>query len=186
MSSGRFTLIFITLFAICGLFSPDRAGAFWGFGSERNIEKSGLDFNSGYDVNTVATISGRVVAAPYSNDSGNVVIEIKTGTETVFVGVGPSSYWQKNGVAINPEDEITVRGSKAVGKDGKTYLLTRKLVNNTAGTEVEMRSEAGEAAWMRSGAIRAGSPASSPMNRGNSMIRSGSGMMRGGGAGTRR
>ena len=190
MFSGRFFLIFMAMFAIQGVSDPGRAEAFWGFGSERNSEKSGLDFNTGYDVNTVSTVSGRAVAAAYRDDSGNMVIEIKSGggsgSESVFLGVGPSSYWQKNGVAINPEDEISVRGSKAVGKDGKTYLFTRKLVNRTTGSEIELRSEIGDAAWMKSGQVRPVSPPPSLMNRGGGMNRSGAGTMRGGGAGMRR
>jgi len=142
--------------------------------------KSGLDLDRGYDVNTVATISGKVLSVPRVADKETVIIEITSGTEAVHLSVGPHSYWEKHGVALHPNDDITIKGSKAQGKDGKIYLLVKTLENRTKGSQVELRNDRGEAAW--NGAhmrptmnVR---PAGGQRHQGGGMMRGGGGMMR--------
>lgn len=177
MTTGRFSLICIRAFLFnCLLFGT----AFAGFLGSDDKGKSGLDFTSGYDINTVSTMSGRVVSLPHSGEKENVTVEIKSGNQTLNISVGPGSYWEKKGIAINRNDELTVKGSKAEGKDGKSYVLAQKLVNRTTGAQVELRNEKGEPSWSGRdmSSTRPESPAGGMRNQGGGMMRSGGGMMR--------
>jgi len=138
------------IFLICAQAGSVRAG-FFGGGDQ---EKSGLDFNNGYDINTVGTISGRVVSPPRQGGKENVIVEINSGNEVLNVTVGPESYWNRKGIAINLNDDLSVKGSRAQGKDGKSYILAQKLVNRTTGAQIDLRDDRGEAVW--SGRNRSG------------------------------
>lgn len=177
VTTGRFFSIIMCAFIFnCLLIGTVFAGF---FGSD-DKGKSGLDFTSGYDINTVTTISGRVISLPHRGEKENVIIEIRSGNDSLNICVGPGSYWEKRGIAINLNDELIVKGSKAQGKDGKSYLLTQRLVNRTTGAQMDLRSEKGEPAW--SGAemngMRPESPAGGMRNQGGGMMRNGGGMMR--------
>ncbi|TSK07919.1 MAG: DNA-binding protein [Geobacter sp.] len=171
MSYRRFTLTLILSIFLSGLAGNASAG-FLGFGSEEK-GKTGLDFNRGYDLNTVGIVNGHVMSLPHAVENEQYAFEIQTGTGPVNVTVGPGSYWQKSGIALRINDEISAKGAKAQGQDGKQYLLTQKLVNRTTGTTAELRSENGAPVW-------------SGKNSGSSGFRSqdgrfGGGFMRGGG-----
>jgi hypothetical protein len=177
MKPGRFYLICMSVLLLNGFLL---SAAFAGFFGSDDTGKSGLDFTSGYDINTVSTKSGRVVSLPHVGEKENVIVEIKSGNETLNICVGPGSYWEKKGIAINLNDELSVKGSKAQGKDGKSYILAQKLVNRTTGTQVELRSEKGEPSWSGRGmdSMRSERPVGNMRNQGGSMMRSGGGMMR--------
>ena len=149
--------------------------AFAGFGFGGNdLGKSGLDFNKGYDVNTVTTVSGRVVSSPRTDKNEHVFVEVKAGGEIISLSLGPKSFWEKKEIALHPNDDITAKGSKAQGKDGKTYLMVQKLTNRTTGGQSVVRDE-------RWGSAGSGRNASGMMPSGP-----GGGMMRGGGGGMMR
>lgn len=122
------------------------AGFGFGFGGT-DAEKSGLDFARGYDPETVTTVTGRVVVTPHSGEGGGTFIDVQAGGELVMLHVGPASYWEKNGIPVRLNDEISAKGSKAQGRDGKSYLITRELTNKTAGASVEVRGDRGEPLW---------------------------------------
>ncbi len=177
MTPGRFSLICIRIiFLNCLMFDTAFAGFFGGDGKG----KSGLDFTTGYDINTVTTLSGRVVSLPHLGEKENIIIEIKSGNESLNICLGPGSYWEKKGIAISANDNLSVKGSKAQGQDGKSYVLAQKLVNNTTGAQVDLRNDKGEAAWSlrNTGSMRMDSPVGGMRNQGGSMMRSGGGMMR--------
>ncbi|WP_239027018.1 DNA-binding protein [Geomonas oryzisoli] len=162
-----------------GVWVGEASAGFLGFGSD-DKGKSGLDFNRGYDLNTVGSVSGRVTAAPHQVENEQYIVEVQTASGAVSLSVGPGAYWQKRGIAVRINDEISAKGARAQGRDGKDYLLTQKLVNRTTGAAVELRSESGEPAWSVKGA---GSGARAQDNRfgagGGSGF--GGGFMRGGG-----
>ncbi|WP_051293014.1 hypothetical protein [Citrifermentans bremense] len=168
----RFSLILICAVLLsCQLLGQANAG-FFGFGSE-DRGKSGLDFSRGYDLNTVGTFSGRVTESPRLAENGQYLIEMESGSETVNLSVGPENFWGKKGIPVKVDDEITAKGSRAQGQDGKTYLLTQKLVNRSNGKQVEIRSDRGEPAW-------SGRSAGAAQMRGGIGFQGG-GFMRGGG-----
>jgi|GEM_PF-568736 len=154
---------------------------FAGFWSSDDKGKSGLDFNRGYDLDTVSTVTGRVTSAPRSGEKENVFVEIKKANETLNISVGPAAYWEKKGIAIRANDELVVKGSRAQGQDGKSYVLAQKLVNRTTGAQVDLRGEKGEPAWSGRGMTGSGSE-----GMGGNMRNMGGGMMRGGGGGMMR
>ncbi|MDD2582550.1 MAG: DNA-binding protein [Desulfuromonadaceae bacterium] len=177
LTTGRFfSIIFLAIILNCLL----TGAVFAGFWDSADMGKSGLDFNSGYDVNTVSTMSGRALSLPHPGEKENVFVEIRNGNQISNVYVGQRTYWEKKGIAINPNDELIVKGSKAQGKDGKSYVLAQKVVNRTTGGQVELRNEKGEPVWSgRSiNGIRSDSPSGGMMRSGGGMMRSGGGMMR--------
>lgn len=172
MSQDRFSRI-LTLAVILNCLLAGTASAGFGFGGD-DLGKSGLDFNKGYDVNTVATVSGRVASPPRTDEKEQVFVDVKAGGDVVSLSLGPKSFWEKKEIPLHANDDITAKGSKAQGKDGKTYLMVQKLTNRTTGAQLTVRSERGGAGW--SGRNAGG------MSGGGA----GGGMMRGGGGGMRR
>lgn len=163
------SLPIITLLVVVNCLLANQAFASFGFWGD-DLGKSGLDFTKGYDVNTVTTVSGRVLSSPRTDEKGQVFVDVKAGSETISLSLGPKSYWEAREIPLRPNDDITAKGSRAQGKDGKTYLLVQKLTNRTTGGQIEVRNERGGAGW----------PA------GSGGMRGGGGMMRGGGGGMMR
>src|SRR6266702_3312004 len=146
MTKGRFpSIIALAISLNCLVIGTAFAG--FGFGGD-DPGKSGLDFTKGYDVNTVTTVSGRVVSLPSAGENGQVFAEVRADGETVNLSLGPKSYWDKKGIPLRLNDEVTAKGSKAQGKDGKSYLLVQKLTNKTAASQVVLRNERGGPPWM--------------------------------------
>ena len=173
MKPGHFFSIALSTLVLNFLLSGAAFAAF-GFGSS-DTGKSGLDFTAGYDVNTVTSVSGRVVSLPSVGENGQIFAEIRTNGETVSLSLGSKSYWDKKGIPLRLSDEVTVKGSKAQGKDGKSYLLVQKLANKTAASQVVLRNERGGPPWM-------GKNASGMMPTGPAGgMGAGGGMMKGGG-----
>jgi hypothetical protein len=142
-------LFIITTFVIIAV-SQNEASAFWGIESRQN--PSGLDITSGYDVNTVTTIRGTVISPPARIEQGeHTQMTISTPQGTVIVFLGPWTYWERQGVLISKDQEISISGSRAQGKDGSEYLFAQKLDNITTGTTITLRTETGSPMWSRSG-----------------------------------
>jgi hypothetical protein len=167
------SIVTLTVVLNCLLSAPVFAG--FGFGSS-DVGKSGLDFSKGYDANTVTTVSGRVASSPQSGEKEHIFVDVKAGSETISLNLGPKSFWEKKEIPLHPNDEIVVKGSKAQGKDGKTYLMVQKLTNKTTGSQVALRNEQGGAAW--SGWNTGGMMQGGGMTQGGSIMRSGGGVMK--------
>lgn len=138
----------INIILLLGVLSfPLSAQAFWGSGANQ----SGLNLETGYDVNTVTTVTGRVVSLHAGDERRHAQCELESnGTRTVVV-LGPSRYWAEHGITIKAGDEVAVRGSKAQGKDGIVYFLAQKITNNSQNASAAMRAESGRPAWAGKG-----------------------------------
>jgi hypothetical protein len=169
MKTGRFSSIIAWAFLLNFLLF-DTAFAGFGFGGD-DLGKSGLDFSKGYDVNTVKTVTGRVVSSPHAGEKEHVFVDVKSGGEIISLSLGPKSFWEEKEIPLRPNDDISAKGSKAQGKDGKTYLMVQKLTNKTTGSQVALRDDRGGPDW--SGRNAGGMPGGGMMQ--------GGGMMRGGG-----
>ncbi|HEX9079091.1 MAG TPA: hypothetical protein VF795_05850 [Desulfuromonadaceae bacterium] len=155
MNSRRFIAI-VAMLIILPLCGRNRAEAFLGFGEGHGGDQSGLDLNRGYDVNTVTTVAGKVLATLRAGERRHVIIAVRAPAETINICVGPSSYWDKNGIQLHPGDEISAKGSRAQGKDGKIYLLAQRLADRTTGAQVILRNEAGQPRWLSTGTAPGG------------------------------
>lgn len=129
------------------------ADAFWGFGDTRGADKSGLDLERGYDRNTVVKVSGSVAVTPRPLAGGLVVVELNIQNERMIVVLGPAWYLQDDNLDWKIGDRVSVRGSLAQGKDGRTYLLSQQ-VSVPGGATIELRDENGNPSW--SGGLRGG------------------------------
>jgi hypothetical protein len=163
---------FITLAVLLTVLPASSAEAFWGFGSDGDRGKSGLDLVQGYDRNTVVTLEGRVAVTP-DPAADPVTVEMIVGSERITVVLGPRWYLQHDDLNWKAGDTISVRGSKAQGKDGLTYLLAES-VTGPEGSQMVLRNETGRPGWSGgfrgqqqggAGQVQRGGPGS--MQRGN-------------------
>jgi hypothetical protein len=141
MRSSTFTT-FLLLSMLSLLPLPVRA-AWWNGGDDQRE----LDLESGYDTNTVITLSGMLTAVSFDGPQPQARVEMAVGEGQVTVVLGPRNYWAEHGIALKIGDQVTVRGAKAQGKDGVVYLLAQHLSEKSRGEEVALRSESGQPAW---------------------------------------
>lgn len=139
-------MLLISLLLLCSVW-PAAAQAGWWFGKSSAWEQSGLDLEQGYDQNTVVTVTGTVVSLDEGADSDPVLAVIKTAGEPLSLVLGPRSFWQEQGLPLSPGDQISVRGSKAQGRDGVVYLLVQSFTRSGDGEETALRSRSGHPVW---------------------------------------
>jgi len=138
-------LLLLSAAAIVVVMLHSPAEAFWGFGSGRDGAASGLNLVEGYDRNTVTTLTGRVAATP-DPAADPVTIELSVGSERLVVVLGPRWYLQDDTLDWKTGESITVRGSRAQGKDGRTYLLAQ-WISGSSGGQLVLRNDAGRPGW---------------------------------------
>jgi len=155
MKTGRF-LFLVVILGAGSLFYPALSQAFWGFGDDAARESSGLDFDRGYDRNTETTLRGRVVSVDPGEGSGPVMIILRQGGGDLSVVAAPAWYWSDGGISVKPKDELVVTGSKAQGKDGKIYLISRVITNQSDSETVTLRDESGKPGWHGGNRLRSG------------------------------
>jgi len=144
----RTILIFILAFMTIG---QREAAAFWGSDSTGTV--SGLDVSSGFDVNTITTITGTVVTPPgRKGQEQHTELSLDTPRGTVTVVLGPWAYWEKKTITIAKNQELVITGSLAQGKDGLLYVFAQRLENKSNGETVVLRSESGKPLWSHNGA----------------------------------
>ena len=126
------------------------ASAFWGNDSTENAR--GVNVVAGYDVNTVTTVTGKVLTPPERMGQGqHTEMSIATAQGNVAVILGPWDYWEKHTITITKNQEISITGSLAQGKDGTLYIFAQRLENRSSGETIMLRSESGKPLWSRSG-----------------------------------
>lgn len=147
MFYGRFLCHFLVFFMIA---FPCSVSAGWLFGDDSDWDKSGLDSESGYDINTVVTVNGRVseIRTDKSSDSDDpAIVVMKASGESVSLVLGPKDFWQEKGIQLKTNDEITVRGSKAQGQNGRIYIFVQSLYIPVSDTSVVLRNTSGRPVW---------------------------------------
>lgn len=143
------SLLCIALLALL-LGSADETSAFWGKRADESV--SGLNVATGYDVNTVATLTGTVAALPVRTDSAQyALMPFVTPLGGMVVVLGPWTYWEQHAIPLTIGMELTVTGSRAQGRDGRYYLFARSLDNAATGETVMLRSAEGVPLWAQSG-----------------------------------
>jgi len=107
---------------------------------------SGIVYPGGYDMNTVGDIKGKVsgIVIP---ESGPVQLTLIVDKETYTVLASPGWYWKDMDADIREGAEVSVRGSKSMGKDGRLYVIAQKIVITGSKKTLALRSESGKALW---------------------------------------
>ena len=147
MVSGR---LFIQLVAIILLLTYPCIGyAGWWFSDDNDWEKSGLDLEKSFDRNTVVSVKGKIIKTDLNGTSGPALAEIKTTKEVITLVLGPGDFWKKSGLSLNEGDEISARGSKAQGKNGKLYLIVENISSSSGSDTIILRNETGRPSWAR-------------------------------------
>ena len=126
------------------------ASAFWGNNPIENA--GGVNVAAGYDVNTVTTVTGTVITPPERKRLGqHTEMSVASTQGNVTVILGPWGYWETHTITITKNQEISITGSLAQGKDGAFYIFAQRLENRSNGETIMLRSESGKPLWSRSG-----------------------------------
>lgn len=131
------------------LLPPATGEAGWLFGNDSASERAGLDLSKGYDRNTVTTFTGRVAALPGAN-SDPLTMELTVGGNRLIVVLGPRWYLQDDDLNWKVGSSVSVRGSRAQGKDGRIYLIAQ-WISLPNGRQLTVRSDSGRALWSGGG-----------------------------------
>lgn len=123
---------------------PAAVHAFWGNPGDT---PSGLNLETGYDANTVITMTGHIVSVQAGDERRNAQLELESSGASAVVVLAPHRYWAEHGIAIKAGDIVTVRGSKAQGTDGVVYILAQHITDASQKTAISLRNESGRPAW---------------------------------------
>jgi hypothetical protein len=145
------------------------------------LENSGILYPEGFDPNTVGEVRGtaRGVEKP---ERGPIRFRLDSGKETYTVLVSPSWYWEDLRTEIPEGAEVSVRGSKTLGRDMRMYMIAQEIRILSAGRTWTFRDPDGFPLWKggRGGAgIGVGGGSGSPMLRGGPGRGSGGGSGKG-------
>lgn len=123
----------------------------YGFWWEDSGTVSGLNLDSGYDVNTVTQVTGKVTVIPYHHQE-HVLLEIEHNGGRLLLALGPDEYWEQRSLPQLPVGTvISARGSKAQGKDGRMYLMVQQITDTSQGVSLVIRDETGTPVWAGGG-----------------------------------
>lgn len=116
-----------------------RGGGGWG---------SGGPYGRMYDLKTIETLSGEVVAVesflPMKPMCGGVHLQLKTDKETISVHLGPAWFIDNQEVTLSAHDKIQVKGSR-VTFNGKPAIIAAEV---TKGEELlKLRDDKGVPVW---------------------------------------
>ena len=136
------SIIFFPLLIL--LFFPFSVQAFWG---DEQGNRPSLNLESGYDVNTVTTVTGQILSIQTGINRHNLLLEIEGGGTRIMVVLGPQWYWVVHGVPLKEGDEVVVCGSKAQGQNGVIYILAQEVTIPRQELSVILRDESGHPNW---------------------------------------
>jgi len=141
---------FLILIILILSISSREADAFWGRSESETA--SGLNVETGFDVNTITTIAGAVTVPPEgAGPRKPALLSMNTAQGTIKVLLGPWWYWEQQNITLSKDQELSVTGSLAQGKDGSFYLFAQRIENRSDGKTITLRSETGVPLWSRNG-----------------------------------
>lgn len=165
---GRAALSALLPGFLCVLFLLPAGGAALAAGDGTALEGSGILYPGGFDPNTVGEVRGtaRGIERP---ERGPIHFRLDSGKETYTVFASPSWYWEDLRTEIPEGAEVSVRGSKTLGRDMGMYIIAQEIRILSAGRSWTFREPDGFPLWKggRGGAgIGVGGGSGSPMLRG--------------------
>ncbi len=110
------------------------------------LEASGIHYPGGYDLHTVGEVRGKV-SQLIRPDKGPVLFTLVSDRETYTVLTSPAWYWNDSQIKNFEGQEVTVRGSKSLGKDGNLYVIAREIAIPASGKSIELRGADGTPLW---------------------------------------
>jgi hypothetical protein len=138
----------LSLFAACLVLAC--SVAVYGADTTKILEKSGIRYPDGFDVNTVGEIRG-IVQSITRPEKGPVTFDLSTAGGTYTVIASPLWYWDDVKIKLSDGDDIKVIGSKAVGKDGNLYVIAQEISVSGTTKPFVLRDVAGAARWQQIG-----------------------------------
>jgi hypothetical protein len=115
------------------------------------LNASNVAAQRNYNPKTVETIQGNVVSVEKTPSKGRtygIHLILQTDKETIPVHLGPGWYVEKQTPRIEPNETITVTGSR-ISVDGKPAIIAARV---TKGNEIlNLRDENGIPIWRRAG-----------------------------------
>jgi hypothetical protein len=134
--------------------------------SETALEGSGIHYPGGFDPNTVGEVKGKAYGLFAPREGGPVRFLLKTGNERYTVLASPAWYWNDLHADLPDGSEVSVRGSKALGKDMNLYIIAQTIRLLRTGALWVFRDEDGYPRWKGAAGMRGGTGGGSPMQRG--------------------
>jgi len=151
---------------LCVLYLFPACGTAFAAGNGTVLEGSGIHYPEGFDPNTVGEVRGtaRGVERP---ERGPIRFRLESGKEAYTVLVSPSWYWEDLRTEIREGAEVSVRGSKTLGRDMGMYIIAQEIRVMSSGQAWVFRDQAGFPLWKsQGGGMGAGGRSGSPMLRG--------------------
>ncbi len=151
---------------LCALLLLPAVGTALAAGNGTVLEGSGIRYPEGYDPNTVGEVRGtaRGVDRP---DRGPMRFRLESGKETYTVLVSPPWYWEDLRTEIPDGAEVSVLGSKTLGRDLRMYIIAQEIHVVSSGRVWAFRDEKGFPLWkVQGGGMGVGGGSGSPMLRG--------------------
>lgn len=147
-------LLFLLFLLILLVSFPLSVLAYWG---TTKGDCPCLNFESGYDANTVTNVTGQILSIQTGIDHHNLQMEIECGCGMrMMVVLGPPRYWAEQGVPLKVGDKVAARGCKAQGHNGVIYILAQKITEISQGVVVILRDESGHPSWVGGGSENGG------------------------------
>lgn len=163
---GRAALSALLPGFLCALFLFSAGRIALAAGNGTVLEGSGIHYPGGFDPNTVGEVRGTVhdVDRP---ERGPMLFRLESGKETYTVLVSPSWYWEDLRTEIPEGAEVSVRGSKTLGRDIRMYIIAQEIRVMSSGKTWAFRDEKGFPLWKgQGGGMGVGGGSGSPMLRG--------------------
>jgi uncharacterized membrane protein YgcG len=110
------------------------------------LEASGIHYPGGYDPHTVGEVRGKVSRLTRP-EKGPVRFLLVSDRETYTVLTSPDWYWNDSQIKNFEGQDVTVRGSKSLGKDGNLYIIAREIAIPASGKSIELRGADGTPLW---------------------------------------
>lgn len=126
---------------------------------ELTLPGCGISYPGGYDLNTVGSVDGRVLAIEVP-EKGPVRLMVAAEKERWVVLASPAWFWRMADPQLDVGAPVRVRGSKTLGADGTLYVIASEIRLEGTGAVTLLRARSGSPLWKgnrRGGGRRGGS-----------------------------